>query len=163
MAGEPLDLMARVDGLLASGALKPAPRALLLLKLCQVAGVLLPQKAELYWQQLKDQTGSLPGEFKSDLEAVRQMFEVEAASTDKFVVGTLAEINAALSQRVEAVNRAQGQLQACEQGVRKRLWPFGKSSVWEALVLAWAQVDREQSLRLSGELSASRRTSFCCG
>ena len=91
MAGEPVDLMARVDGLLASGALQPAPRALLLLKLCQVAGVLSPQKAELYWQQLKDQTGSLPREFNPDLEAVRQMFEVEAASTDKFVVGKVAE------------------------------------------------------------------------
>ena len=158
MEKQPSDIVPRVDAALAANLLRPKAKALLLLRLCHICSVVSPQKANAYWSQLASMGNNMPDDLASAFDDLRQSFEEQKASTRGFAGERIAEINAALSKPGRPEKEVRACLKAVEELVQKRFWPFGKEAVWQALVKAWAGIDRTYALTLSGRINPTLRS-----
>jgi hypothetical protein len=154
------ETMGRVDAALKSGVLRPKAKALLLLTLCQVYSVVMPEKAKTYYQQLAQVQANVPDDFHAIFADLRQTFEQPAAPRTGFAGERIAEINAVLAKPGLGESETRTRLKAVEEVVRRRFWPFGKEPVWEALVNAWIDIDRAYALQLSAKIHVAARKTF---
>ena len=85
------DVMGTVDSVLAGKELKNQPRALLLLRLCQLSLLFSPDKTEHYWSQLAPLQTKIPKEFQPNLEDIRSVTASRVGRTGKLNNGTVLE------------------------------------------------------------------------
>lgn len=150
-----------VDNLLASDRLRPKPRALLLLRLCQASQTFRPDRFAVYWPMLQQCGGSLPPDEQPALASLREAVSGQR-ETKQTPFGR--EILAAVRQAAETAahdrSGALAILANCEQRLRKRWWPFGKRPLWQALVQVWAEIDRPAALQRLKKVGGSFQESL---
>lgn len=146
-AKEPSNILDRVDSVLAGEELKPAARALLLLRLCQQTQVLRPEAFERYLAQLEEQERWLPAEYRKEYYGLHSDGKESGKKPGAFVRGVLEEIEAACGDAASDPEAARAALVAAEERLRGRwYWPFGRRPAWIALVGAWAELDRKEAI-----------------
>lgn len=155
------DVMGTVDSVLAGQELKHQPRALLLLRLCQLSLLFSPDKTEHYWSQLVPLQTKIPKEFQANLEDIRSVTESTSKSGAKgFAAEVIADIEAAKQVAASDVEEAKQRLRDCESRLKKRRWPLGKTPAQIALVETWAGIDRQYAFQLIGTIPANVREGF---
>jgi hypothetical protein len=155
------DVMATVGATLAGDELKDRPRALLLLRLCQLSLLFSPEKTEHYWSLLVPLQAKVPSGCHTDFEQVRStMGPVSKSASKGFAAEVIADMEAARNMAASDMDGAKRRLHDCEWRLEKRRWPFGKALARIALVEAWATIDRQHTLELLGTIPAWRREGF---
>lgn len=155
-----------VDETLSSDRLLPAPKALLLLRICQLAQYLRPELVERYWPQLQSVHQRLAAAHKSGYEELKAALEGGGGDQkQKKRIKALAEIFDAIQAAVARATEQPDEAKQMLEGARARLqklwwWPFGKAEAWQALVFALVGVDRARSLALVGEAPGRARRSL---
>ncbi len=156
--------LAVVDEALASGKLRPAPKALLLLRVCQFAQYLQPALIERYWPQLQEEAGQLQPAHKPAYEQLKTGLESKGGGPKKkrgkAVQGVLDTIEAASACSAEKPDEAKQMLEDAYNRLRGiSWWHRGRADAWSALAFTWAGVERVRALGLIGEIPARiRRT-----
>lgn len=138
-----------IDDILKNSSLQQKPRAFLLLKLCQLANVIRPDKAIEYWEKLRKESFHLPfdqGAAYSELEEV--MGPDKKEEKKGFNAEILKEVKWLNKKKETNPEETVKGFQSCEERIRKKLWPFGKKTAWNSLISAWADISREDALRL---------------
>jgi len=142
-------LLTSVDRVLSDRNLLAEPRALLLLRICQVAQAFRPELLQRYWKPLRELSGSLPAEHREAFEGLRATAEPPAkASLGKFAQEIVAAADRGTKMAKTSRAEAGRILRDADARLRKRWWPFGKRPAWMALVQAWCEVDRTEALKL---------------
>lgn len=145
-----------LDLALANRDLLNAPRAVLLLRVCQFAQVFRQDIFDAYWKSLCDLSGSLPADHRAAFEAMRQgSAPVESRNSSKFTQQVFGEVDKALAQASVDPAEAGRILESCVKTLDERWWPWGKRAAWIALVRAWADVDRARTLQLLNKIPAA--------
>jgi hypothetical protein len=153
---EKKSILTTVDDVLAGKQLLDQPRALLLLRLCQLSFLFTPDKTEHYWQLLQPLQGKVPAELQDDLKTLRSTVEEALPSgAQGFTAEMLTEVKAGSEMAASSVEEAKRRLLDTETRLKKRLMPFGKGPVWTGLVQAWIPIDRAYALQLLKNVSAS--------
>ena len=134
-----------IDATLDLSGLEDAPRALLLLKLCQATRALRPDAFPGFLDQLQAVAFALPLAERTAYEA---LVSVESSASGAEARGMAAALAPELA---EAVARSV---------LARWWWPFGRGPAWLAIANAWASIDREAALDLLPKLAAAVRTSF---
>lgn len=144
--------MALIDDILNHKSLQQGPRAFLLLKLCRLARIVRPDKAEEYWQKLREERQNLPMDYAKDYGELEDVMDPDKKGKDEDKKGFKAEILREIELSREKIEENPGEavkgFQACEERLEKRKWPFGKKAAWNALITAWADVSPEDAVRL---------------
>ena len=83
----------KMDAALASNELAPKARAFLLLKLCAICSVFLPDRAKQYWRLLSAVASHVPADEQSHLNDLRQLMGERPAPSSGFAGERIAEIN----------------------------------------------------------------------
>ncbi len=151
-----------IDATLDLSGLEDAPRALLLLKLCQATRALRPDAFPGFLDQLQAVAFALPLAERTAYEA---LVSVESSASGAEARGMAAALAPELAEAVAraSTDRAGAieRIQACEARLLGRWWwPFGRGPAWLAIANAWASIDREAALDLLPKLAAAVRTSF---
>ena len=143
------DVLVTVDSTLAEKELMDWPRAFLLLRLCQLWLIFSREKAEHYWGQLAPLEKKISKDLKTDFESLRSIMEATSSSGAKgFAAELIAEVAAAKRLPDSDIEEAKRRLHDCEDRLKKRRWPMGKTAVRIALVEAWARIDRQYALQM---------------
>jgi len=143
-----------IDAILSEKSLQPSARALILLRVCQFAQGFKPDILDHYWTQLLKVKKHLPGEYKEPFKVLKVGVEPPKSKDAKgFTREILNMIDKAFETDISNKGEAVKILSNCEAQLNKRWWPFGKKQAWEALVRAWAGVDRKAALKLLGKVS----------
>lgn len=147
------DTKSELAKVLSDPKLLDAPRAFLLLKICQMAQLLRPDILQQYWKPLRAISQHLPSQYREAYEGLRAAIEPSTkANLGKFAQGIVDEIDAAVKKSGSNKKEAIGILNDCKTRLLKRWWAFGKQPAWTALVQGWAQVDRAETLMLMGRV-----------
>jgi hypothetical protein len=162
-SGNTLPGFAKIDEALSSNRLLPQPKALLLLRICQLAQYLRPDIVDHYWLQLQPLHKHLPPAHQPayrELKAARQ-----GGGRKKKRIQALADIfdsiEAGAASAAEHPDEAKQKLESARQRLRGLWWwPFGKAEAWPALVLAFAAADWTRSLDLLSEAPEPARRSL---
>jgi hypothetical protein len=146
-----------VDQALEEERLMPGPRALLLLRACQLAQVLAPQVLRAYWPRLVVDQKQLPAAERETFAALREA--IEPPEFGGFV-GSIIEL-AAKAERVADPAERGRLLVECERRLRGRWWwPFGLRPAWGALVRVWAGHNRLEGLKKLRHLTQAGQTNL---
>ena len=83
--------------------------------------------------------------------------EPRSARLTRFAQETIELVNNAASKTESNRSEAVQTLQECEERLRKRWWDFRRGPAWNALALAWAEMDRTAALKLMGKVPRGLR------
>lgn len=150
-----LEILATVDKALADPNLLDEPRAVLLLRLCQMARISRPALFQRYWAELQKISGKVPAdqqEALASLQAAGPPSKEKKGS--KLTQEVAAAVAVALEQATTDPQAARRTLEASEERLRKHWWPAGKGPAWAALLQGWARLDRSKALQLLGQVPA---------
>ena len=154
-------LMTTVDFVLMGNEIKNQPRTYLLLKLCQLSLILWPDKAEYYWRQLAPLKNDASKDLQTELGSLGSVMESTSKSGAKgFAAEVIADIDVAKNLLVSNADEARRRLYDCEERLKKRRWPTGKTPAWIALVETWARIDRQHALQLINEIPSNVQESL---
>ncbi|KON26922.1 hypothetical protein AC481_06230 [miscellaneous Crenarchaeota group archaeon SMTZ-80] len=143
------NVLAAVDSVLAGKELKDKPRVFLLLQLCQLSLIFSRDRAEHHWRQLAPHQKTISKELQEDFENLRSvMEETSRAGAKGFAAELITDIETAKNLVASDVEEAKHRLHDCEERLKKRSWPTGKTPVRIALVEAWEGIDRQYALQL---------------
>lgn len=143
-----------IDAVLSEKSLQPSARALILLRVCQFAQGLKPEILDNYWTQLQQVNKHLPEKYKEPFKVLKAAIEPPKSKDAKgFAREIFNMIDKAFEPDIPNKDEAVKILRNCEIQLKKRRWPFGKKQAWEALVKAWARVDRQAALKLLEKVS----------
>jgi hypothetical protein len=142
--------------------LQEKPKAFLLLKLCHLSQIFYPEKTAHYWEQLRKMKGKLPAK---ELEAFKNLEESMKDSKSEsdgkgFAAEITQEITSCVKKYESSPQDAIKGLQACEERIKKRLWPMGKQAAWDTLVQSYIIIDRQSALRLLDKVSKIKQERF---
>lgn len=147
------DVLTAVDKVLSDPKLLNEPRALLLLRICQMAQVLRPDVLRRYWDSLRRLSANLPHDHREAFEGLRAAVDPpHPSSLGKFAQEIVDGVNAAVKLAETNHEDAGRKFRECAGRLQKRWWPFGKKPAWVALVHAWADVDRAEGLGWIGRV-----------
>ncbi len=150
-----LEILATVDQVLADPNLLDEPRAVLLLRLFQLAQLSRPALFQRYWAELQKLSGKVPADQRAALAGLQAAGPpAKTKQGSKLTQETTAAVEAALQQAPSNPDQARRTLEECAERLRKHWWPFGKTPAWTALLLGWVQVDRQKALQLLGQVPA---------
>jgi len=139
-----------VQEIIDSPVLRAKPRAILLLKLCRLSRLLLPEFFNDYWERLQSLNKHLPSDYKKDYNSIKAALEPQVQSHKKgFVAEIISQINATAEKTEANKQEAIETLKECERQLNKKWWRSGKAPAWLALIEAWVLVDRKNSIRLT--------------
>ena len=160
------DVFGWVNQIVSNSQVLDAPRAVLLLRVCQAARVFQPDKFDGYWQQLQKLASKLPGteypkEYQTLLREVNTQKgsiaapqEKTSAKPGKFAQEIIDLVNAAMQQASTNPDEAKRMLRSAEETLKKRFWPFGKEPAKQAVVEAWSELDRDETIKHLGQVPA---------
>ena len=152
-----LEPLQEIEALLSDSRLLPAPRALLLLRMCQFAQLFHQDRLAQYWAKLMAESQHVP---KAHLEAFEGLKATIEPGSHRESRGFAGEFMAKLDEAVKLAqtdrDAAGLRFQQCAEQIEKRWWwPFGKKELWNALLVCWAEVDRRAPLERIAHLSPS--------
>jgi hypothetical protein len=146
-----------VDKALEDKRLMPGPRALLLLRVCQLAQVLAPQVLQAYWPRLVADQRQLSAAEREIFTALRDTIEPPKASG---FAGAVLELVSKAEREADAEERGR-LLVECERRLKGRWWwPFGLKPVWAALVRVWTSHNRLEGLKRLRRLTQAGQTNL---
>jgi len=149
-------VLATADSILAGKELQDQPRALLLVRLCQLSMAFSPGKAEAYWKCLIPLQAKVPKELQAALQDIRSVMEpLSTPDASGFLAELIVDIKEAKRYSESDIDAAKQRLFDCEARLQKRRWPFGKGPVHLALIQAWAGIDRKHALQLIDTISGN--------
>lgn len=141
--------IAVLDEMLAAPGLEDQAKAMLLLKICQMAQIMRPEVFEHYLPRLQDMAKHLPPDRKAELKDLQKSAGSENLESLSGFAGQVAkQAREILSANSEDPVRASGSLEELERTIKKRFLPFGKKEAWTHLIRAWALVNRSRALGL---------------
>ena len=151
-----LNSLQKIERLLHEPRLLPAPRALLLLRMCQLAQLFRPELLAAYWSQLKGVAKDLSRSQLETYEGLKATIEPAPPIQRRgFAQQMMTAIEDASRQATTDGDAASRSFEQCAELLNRRWWPFGKSDLWNALLVSWAEIDRRAPLEMIGHLSSA--------
>lgn len=149
-----------IDSLLQNEELKEEAKAILLLNVVSILVSYSQEKAKYYWEKLKKIKKSIIKDEKGNYVLLSTLLDYKIKS--KFVADILAKIDQALKLSSLDVEKAINLLYDCENRLKKRIWPIGKSHLWSSLIIAWFNIDRKKGLNLINKIRKDIRLFLIC-
>ena len=141
------DILGRLDKVLDDSLLLSEPRAVLLIRVCQILRVVEPGHFEKYLEKLKAIQSKIPEEKKDDFKALKGFDAVNRKKkSGGFALGIIERIEEGIKTAETSPADAEKIFTECEEKLKSRFWPFGKKTAWTALVDAWSKQNRQKAL-----------------